>query len=355
MLIMDRYIAKTIAYVTLLVMVILLALFSFSTLVNELEDVGEGSYTIWMAMQFVALSLPRMAYQLFPSVALLGSMVGLGILASNSELLVMRAAGVSLSRIVISVMKVGLIIALLAIILGEVIAPPAERYAQNMRTEALNHNVAVNAKEGFWVRDGDNYVHVQDVYADGSLGNIAIYKVGEDLQLREMTLAKQAVYDEGRWLLEDVRQSQISESFVSSQQRPQETRARLLNPDMLDVVSIEPEFLTTLGLYRYIGFLKDNNLEAKRYELAFWKKIVSPVATAVMVFLAIPFIFGPLRSVPVGQRVLVGTLVGIGFHMSNEILGFVGLVYNINPMLCTMLPTGVFFLSGLIYMRRALR
>ena len=354
MLILDRYIAKTIVSITVLVMFVLLALFSFSTLVNELEDVGRGDYTIWMAMQYVLLSLPRMAYQLFPSVALLGSMIGLGILASNSELLVLRAAGVSLGRIVMAVMKIGVIIALMAIILGEFIAPPAERYAQNMRAEALSDK-RVDAKAGFWVRDGENFVHVREVYADGSLGQITIYKINESLQLQELTRAKQARYEEGAWVLEALQQSQISWQKIKTENVSSERRERLLNPEMLDVVAIEPEFLTTLGLYHYIQFLQDNNLEANRYQLAFWKKIVSPVATAVMVFLAIPFIFGPLRTVAVGQRVLVGTLVGIGFHMSNEILGFLGLMYNINPVLCTVLPTAIFFLIGLTYMKRALR
>lgn len=355
MLIMDRYIAKTIAYVTLLVMVVLLALFSFSTLVNELEDVGQGDYTIWKAMQFVLLSLPRMAYQLFPSVALLGSMIALGILASNNELMVLRAAGVSLSRIVISVMKVGVLIAIMAIILGEIIAPPAERYAQNMRMESLSETLNKNNKEGVWVRDDEHFIHIQQIYSDGSLGILAIYTIAEDYQLTELTLAEQASYVNGSWVLEKVKQNQIRLDQINTKQQATETRSRLFNPDMLEVVAIEPEFLTTVGLYRYIGFLHDNNLEADRYEQAFWKKIVSPISTAVMVFLAIPFIFGPLRSVPIGQRVLVGTFVGIGFHLSNEILGFIGLVYQFNPVLCSTLPTLFFFAVGVVLMRRALR
>jgi lipopolysaccharide export system permease protein len=355
MMILDRYIAKTIAYVTLLVMVVLLALFSFSTLVNELEDVGQGGYTIWMAMQYVAMSMPRMTYQLFPSVALLGSMIALGILASNSELLVMRTAGISLGRIVLAVMKVGVLMAILAIILGEIIAPPAERYAQNVRSEALSKSLAVGGREGFWARDRDNFVHIREVYTDGSLGLITIYKIGNDLQLHELTTAKQAKYVDSAWMLDQIKQSSIEISGVETQQSAVQTRQSLLNPDVVNVVSIEPEFLTTLGLYRYIEFLDDNNLEADRYELALWKKIVSPLSTAVMVFLAIPFIFGPLRTVPISQRVLVGTFVGIGFHLSNEIVGFISLIYHFNPMLSSILPTLAFFILGLVLMKRALR
>jgi len=355
MILLDRYIAMSIASITFLVMLVLLALFSFSTLVNELEDVGKGSYSIWMAMQFVLLSLPRMAYQLFPSVALLGSMIGLGILASNNELLVFRAAGVTLGRILLAVMKIGLLMALLAILLGEVLAPPAERYAQNVRTEALNNSEALNAKEGFWARDGSNFVHVGKVFTDGALGQIAIYNVSDDYRLKELTLASQARYADGKWLLEGIQQSKIELSGVSSNSHTSMSQESLINPDVIDVVAIEPEFLTTVGLYSYITFLHDNSLDAGRYEQAFWKKIISPFSTAVMVFLAVPFIFGPLRSVPIGQRVLVGTFVGIGFHLSNEILGFIGLVYKFNPMLFAMLPTVVFFTVGLVLMKRALR
>lgn len=355
MLIMDRYIATTITYVTLLVMIVLLSLFSFSTLVNELSDVGEGTYTIWKAMQFVLLSMPRLAYQLFPSVALLGSLVALGILAGNNELMVLRAAGVSLGRIVMSVMKVGFFIALLAILLGEVIAPKAELYAQNMRSEALNENQGVAAKEGFWVRDGANFIHIGEMYPDGSLGQIAIYNIAADGQLNELTLAKQAKYVNKVWQLEVIERSDIAETGVTVSHAASESRRTLLNPDMLDVIAIEPEFLTTRGLYNYIVFLRDNSLDAARYEQAFWKKVISPLATAVMVFLAVPFIFGPLRSVPISQRVLVGTFVGIGFHLSNEILGFVGLLYRLDMFWSSIIPTLVFFTVGLILMQRATR
>ncbi|VAW84692.1 FIG000906: Predicted Permease [hydrothermal vent metagenome] len=353
MKLIDRYIGLAVISTTAIVMLVLLSLFAFTTFINELGDVGKGNYGLKEAAIYVSASLPRLAYQLFPSVALLGSIIGLGVLASNSELLVFRASGYSLLRIISAVMKTGLVFVLLMTLLGEVVAPITEQYAQNMRSQALSQSEKVSSRQdGFWARDGEYFVHVRDMYPDGTLGGITIYNINENHQLTEVIKAKQAFFRNDEWVLQHVVKNSIEEDDVSIETVEVLNWQTLMSPDLVSIVTVNPEFLSAWGLFKYIRYLKSNGLESDRYEQAFWKKLVAPIATAVMVFLAVPFVFGTLRTVPVGERVFVGTLVGVGFHILNQGVGFIGLVYGWNPFLVSVLPTVLFFALALHMMRK---
>ncbi len=352
MRILDRYIAMTVASHTLVVMLVLLSLFLFTNFVGEMGDVGKANYGVWQAAQYVFLTLPRVAYQLFPIVALLGSIVGLGALANNSELIVMRAAGISLLQILGSVMKVGVGLMLVAVIVGEVLAPAGERYAQDLRFVALSDGSTLRARDGFWARAGQSFVHIRDISHDGSLNDISIYEFDDRRQLRVLTHAVKALHAGEQWRLQEVSRSTIFENRVTVNRVKEEIWISPLKPDFVNVVAVKPEYLTAMGLYQYVGYLHENGLDAARYEQALWKKIISPISTAVMMFLAVPFVFGPLRSVAVGQKILVGTLMGVGFYLFNQIFAYMGLVYKLPPVLSVTLPTLVFFGVGLVLLRR---
>ena len=349
---LDRYIGMAIAGSTLIVLLALLALFSFGSFVAELDVVGKGDYTLVHAAQYVLLTLPRLAYQLFPVIALLGSVIGLGILASNNELVVMRAAGISVMRIALSVMKVGILWMLLALILGEYVAPPAERYAQSMRSTALVERFAITSDNGLWARDGQYFIHIREVPSQNQVNGVSIYEFDDARRLRTMTTAHSGRYDGGRWLLEDVSRSRIDVTGVSTERVAQLAWHSLLTPEMIEVVAVKPASLSVQGLINYIQYLKDNGLSTDRYNLALWNKLVLPVTTLVMVFLSIPFIFGPLRSVGVGQRIFVGMLMGIGFYLIDQTFSFVGLVYQFPTALSATLPTLLFLSLALVLMAR---
>lgn len=352
MRILNQYIGMAVVGGTLLVLFVLLALFSFVGFVAELEEVGTGNYELIQAGEFVLLSLPRLAYQLFPVSALLGSMIGLGVMASNNELLVMRAAGVSLMQMVASVMKAGLVLMVVAALIGEVIATRAEQYAQDLRTRSLEKQLAFKTKNGFWTRDGSRFINVRTILPGGELSLIRIYEFDEQHRLRVATSANSAIYRDGEWLLNDVARSDISETQVTTQQLSSMMTAFLMNHEVIDIITIKPESLSAWGLYKYVRYLKENDLNAASYEKVLWSKIILPFSTGVMVFLAIPFVFGSVRSVGVGQRILVGALVGIGFYLFNQIFSYVGLVYEINPILSAVLPTVLFFAIAVRMIRR---
>lgn len=347
MQLLDRYIGKHVVLSTLLVLGLLLSLFAIFSFMDELNRVGKGNYATSDAIQYVVLLLPGLIYQLFPIAALLGSTIGLGLMASHNELTIMRAAGVSLNRIVWSIMRVGLVMVVLTLIIGESIAPVADQYARTLRSVAISEKLAIRGKSHLWARDGESFVNVRDILPGERLANVYIYERDEQHRILRMVQAKSAAYRNDRWVLENVVTSQVEGHQVLSTHSDQLVWDTSLSPDLLGVVTLHPGTMSIRGLYQYITYLKSNGLDATVYEHSLWAKVVAPLVTGAMVFLAIPFVFGPLRSVGIGHRILVGALAGIGFYLLNQMSSYLGIVFNFNPVLVALLPA--FLVLGLSY------
>jgi lipopolysaccharide export system permease protein len=190
------------------------------------------------------------------------------------------------------------------------------------------------------------------VLPGGKLVDVYIYEFDDGHALRRISHAMNATYEQGQWHLKRVRRSEIGPDGVTTEQLPAMTWRSQLSPDLLDIVAIKPDSLSISGLYKYIRYLRQNGLSSGRYEIEFWTKVVLPFATCVMVFAALPFVFGSLRAVGVGQRMLMGVLVGIGFYLFNQTINYVGLVYDFNPLLSALLPTLVLLAAAVYMMRR---
>lgn len=352
MKLLDRYIGKTVLISTLVVMVVLLALFAFVSFAGELDKVGRGDYDASLAMQYTLLLLPRLAYQLFPIVVLLGAIIGLGTLASQSELIVVRAAGVSLNRIIWTVMKVGLLLLTLMLLVGEFVAPAAEFKAQSLRAEAISGQASFRSDKGLWARDGNSVIHIRDLISSDQVGRVSVYDFDDNNRLQTVTTAGKASYEGDAWLLDQVLRSSVSEEGVKTSRLETQTWQSLLNPELVGVVTVKPDYLSAPGLYRYIEYLTDNRLDSNQYMLALWKKAVMPLTTLVMIFLAVPFVFGPLRSVGVGQRIFVGTLFGIGYFLADQTTGHLGLVYGLPPLMSVLVAPVLFFVIAAYMFKR---
>lgn len=344
MMVLDRYIGRSIVFGTVLALLVLLTLLSFLTLMDELQDVGKGRYGVGDAFQFMLLVVPRYAYEVFPMSALLGTLIGLGGLASNSELIAMRAAGVSYSRIVMSVLKIGVLMMLIAAVIGELVAPYSEQYAQRMRSEQQSKQVTLKSQYGFWARDGEAFINIRKILPGSQLADIYIYEFGPDRKLRQATRAAKATYQDDHWRLKNIRQSSFNEAGVETYKLKQATWDSLLNPDLLSAVVENPSTLPIWGLYKYIQFMRANGQEVLTYEVAFWGKVISPLVTLIMLFLATPFVFGSLRSVGMGQRLFVGALMGSGFFLLNRAFSYMAVVYDLNPLFAAAFP-GLAFLG----------
>ncbi len=344
MSLIDRYIGRNVLSAILLALVVLVTLIAFVTLLDEAGDAGRGDYGMGDVFLYVLLLLPRFAYELFPVAVLLGSLIGLGGLASHSELVAMRAAGVSLSHIVLAVMKAGVLAMLVVILIGELVAPVSEQYAEQLRSSRIAQNVTSQTPYGFWARDGDAFINIRYVLSSAHLKDIYIYEFSSDYALQSATHAAEAEYQGSHWLLKELRKSLFTPEGVTTERRASANWSSMLNPDILDVVVTRPSVLPAWGLYQYIRYLRDNGLDARSYEVVFWGKIVSPLVILVMVFLSVPFVFGSLRSVGVGQRIFVGALLGIGFLLLSKAFGNLAVVYQLDPLFAASFP-GLLFLG----------
>ncbi|WP_303903564.1 LPS export ABC transporter permease LptG [Thiohalomonas denitrificans] len=352
MKLLDGYIARTVAGQIGAVMLVLLAIYFFSTFVSEMGDVGKGDYTVSDALLFTLMQVPLYTYQLFPLVALVGTMLGLGALANTSELTVMRAAGVSVRRIMVAVMKVGLVMVVAVTVIGELIAPRLEMQAQMQRAEALGKNISLNTKDGLWARDGRSFINIERLLVDGHASNVRIYRFADDHSLHETIFAPRGIYQDDAWQLEQVIRNHVTPEGVESRHVESLRWESSLEPGVIDMVAIKPENLSARDLWEYLRYMRENGLEDRRYNLAFWIRIMIPFATAGMVLLAIPFVFGSMRTVSIGQRIMLGALLGIGFYLFNAIFNRVGVVYNIPPFLAASLPTFIVYALWGVMMKR---
>jgi len=320
--------------------------------IAELEDT-ENNYQTVEALLYVLLTLPRRIYDYLPLGAFMGCLIGLGSMASSSELTVIRAAGVSIKRIVWSAMKPALIVVMLGIVIGEYVAPPAERMAQSKKAVAQGAGENVASASGIWHREGDTFMHLNAVQPNGVLYGVSLFEFDSDRWLVSASFAKRGIYLGDHWRLEDVTTTRLSDSETSREVHRSLRWESGLSPEVLSVLIVDPEDLPISGLYTYSRYLGEQGLNAANYWLAFWKKVLMPLGTAVMVMVAISFIFGPLRSVTMGFRVFTGLIVGLLFKYMQDLLGPMSVVFGFNPVIAILLPIAVNAMVGIILMRRA--
>lgn len=348
----DRYIGHGVVGATLTVLVVLLAIFAFFTFIDELEEVGRGTYGLLQACVVVGLRVPGLAYDLFPVAALIGSLLGLGAMVENNEIAVVRCAGVSRARLVWSVMKAGLLFVFLAVLVGEVVFPPAERFARDYRSLAIEDRVAMRSEHGFWARDGESFINIREVLPGNRFGDITIFEFDEDNRLRIATHAETAVHAGGRWELRKISQTVFEDGEIEARRIEKASWDSLLKPDLVGMIAIEPSALSLLELSRYVTFTRRSGQQAQRYEHAMWSKIGYPLATAVMVFLAIPIVLRGSRSVPTGRRVMIGAVIGLTFHIVNQTAGHLGVVFGLPAFWSALGPTlAVFALAVALHLR----
>jgi len=351
MKILDRYIALTLIKISLLALFSLVLLFSFFALVDQLDATGRGNYGVWQALYYVFLTVPRLSFELFPIAAVIGSMTTLGMFAKNSELAVIRTSGISQLRIAWSLCKGAAILICISLFVGEIISPYSEETAQHMRSVALSEQITLKTKYGFWSRDGNSFVNIRKILPGDRVEGIYIYEFDDDDKLRTSTFAKRAEYKDEQWVLEDIQQTEITDQGVNVKQMNLATWEALLNPDVINLIIIKPQFLSFIDLYDYISYLKINGQSSVIYEQALWSKIINPFAIIVMVLIAVPFVKSYSRMTAIGQRVSLGCLLGIIFHIINQAAGHIGIVYNLHPALSVTFPT-LLLLSVIIWLLR---
>ncbi|NIM28255.1 MAG: LPS export ABC transporter permease LptG [Gammaproteobacteria bacterium] len=349
---LDRHIGFHVIRDCLLTLMALLAVFSLIEFLDDVGDVGRGSYTMADALEYMLLSAPNRAAILFPVAAVIGSLIGLGSLASHRELIVIRATGVSSLRIAGSALKAAAVLMVAAVVVGEVLAPYTQQLAQQRRTAALSENRALDTGKGFWIRDGNTFINVGRVLPGNLMGELYIYEFDEERQLRVATYADRASYEGGEWTLEGIRQSHIGKGGVIARDVVEADWRSAFKPELVEVVTVRVTSLSIPGLMRYIDYLRTNDLDTTRYELALWNKLVHPFATAVMIFMALPLVLGRLGTFGIGPRIVVGVVVAMAFLLLQRMAGQLGLSFGLNPVVSALLPSLAFLMLALLLFRR---
>lgn len=343
MTLLDRYLVRQILGYTLLVMGVLMTLSALFIFLGQQDDVGVGTYSMGDALFYTFLNLPNLFYQMLPIAALLGALVGLGNLARGSELIVIRAAGVSVARIAGSAALAGGILLAGGALVGEFLAPPLETYARQVKTYGKFAKFSFAGSGGAWIKQGDTIVSIQQQTAETMFGGVFLYVIGTgDDGVRRLEAVGRA--DEAtlvaprQWRLDNYAESTLGDDGVKARRLDAIDVESDINPEFLGIAVNDPEGLPIRGLVRYLRHLRGNGLDASAYETALWTRISRSLSTVLLCMLAVPFVLGPLRSSGAGSRTVIGILIGVAYFLVNRTLENSGQVYDLPPLVSAWAP-----------------
>jgi len=351
-MIINRYLMRTIHLGTFTVLLALIGLGVFFTFIGELKDLGEGAYDLPQVAKFVALSVPGKLVEFMPIAVLLGSILNLGSLASNSEIVAMQASGVSLAKLIASLLQAAVILALLSFLLAEWVVPASEASARAVKNLVRGKSSALFVKEGLWIKDESRVLHIYKLLPDGIARDVEIFQLDPEGKVISITRVARAIPIEQGWELRQVEQSIIGDYGVDTVSYDRLIYEGNLSPQLLGVLMIEPQQMSSSDLYAYLDFLQENKLNAGAEKLIFWQKLFSPLAVIVMCLLAFPFVLGVQRQGNTGQRLLVGILLGLAFVVADNLVTQLAVQFGVNPILVALLPSLIFLVVAIYLLAR---
>ncbi len=332
-------------------LVIIVGLDFVAAFVDEMGKI-RGKYTITEALRYVFSTLPGRIYEFVPFAVLIGSLISLGQFSSNSELVVMRASGMTKAQIIWVILKPVMIIAVLAALLGELLAPAADINAENRRNIMMNKGADSFGRYGVWNREGDTFIHFNTVDNAGEATGISLFKFDERRSLRSALTADRAVFKGDHWALINVKKTDFFKWETKGILLDNLRWDTAINPRSLLIEMIDPVKLKISDLYYYINYLTSQDHGSSSFELAFWRKLFFPITLLGLVFVGVSFVFGPLREGSIGFRIFVGVMIGIIFKVSQDLLGPSSIVFGFSPMLVAVVPIlGCILLGGILMFR----
>ncbi|MDG1937459.1 MAG: LPS export ABC transporter permease LptG [Pseudomonadales bacterium] len=351
---LSSYIGINVISAILLVLFLIVGLDVVSAIIDQLDDLRDG-YTFWQSLIYVGLTIPGRINEYIPLSALVGCLVAMGMLSSSSEITVIRASGVSMSRLVWMAMKPTLWLILISVLISEYVSPYTDQWAKSHKDflrSGVNHSLVSGA--GLWHREGDTFMHFNVVQPGGVLYGVTTFEFDSQGELLSSTFAKRASYQQNDWLMEGVSRSIFYADSIENREFTTLKWQTRLSPKMLGYLSLAAEDLSPTGLYDYAKYLEQQELDSGAYRLAFWQKCLHPLMIMSLVLVALSFIFGPLRSSTMGYRVFVGVVVGIAFQFTQNLLGPSSLIYGFSPFYAVLLPILICAIVGstLLYRTR---
>lgn len=357
MRLLNRYVIRQLTVSTLYALLALISLYAFFDIMGEISHVGDGSYTSIKMLQYVLLLIPTHAYELMPLAVLVGGLICLSQMVNHSEFVVIKTSGISFTSIIGMLLQFGLIFAILAIIIGELIVPKSGPHAEQFRLNARQNTIS-SGKSGIWLKQNQDIINVADMLPDGTLKDINIYRHDQNFQLTETLHANSATIDlkarEGQaspWHMHQVHRTYLHDHNTTTSNHPTLNWPMTINQQLLSVLLIAPEQMSITELSAFIQHLQNNHQQTKRYELAWWRKLAYPLTCLVMALVALAFTPQQNRHGNMGLKLFAGIFLGLCFHFTGRLFGFTSQLYNIPAAIAAFLPT-VLFLILAIYLIR---
>jgi lipopolysaccharide export system permease protein len=356
MSLLARYLAGQVLVASGFVLVALLVLFAFFDVMKELGSLGRNNYELGQASVVVLLSLPGHLYEILPVAALIGSLFALSRLVGNSEYAVMRVSGLSNWRAAGYFAVIGVLLSFLMLVFGEYVAPWSEQTAQRYKLSATRSVVAQQFRSGLWVKDGSTFINVREVMPDNTLRGIEIYGFDADGRLGWIRAAEEAKWrrDQG-WDMQRVTETRFDADGINAVRTERQDWRSVLTPDILGVLLVAPEKMSARTLWRYVAHLKENNQKATRYELALWSKFLNPFVIPIMMLVVMPFALQAPRAGGTSNKIFLGILAGLGFHLLSRLFSHLGMLNDWPPPLVAILPLLIFLgiaLAGIRWVDR---
>jgi len=351
--VLERHVIRAVLGGALMVILVLLSLGALFLFIEQQDDIGVGSYSTGDALLFVLLNLPQQGWELLPISALIGSLLGLGDVARGSELIVMRTSGLSVWQIARPVAIAGVLLAVIGSLLGEAWGPPLQQLARQQKAFAKVANVSFSESGDAWVRDGNLLVNVERQTGEARFGGMIVYEIGVDGRLVAIGRAVSAsAADGGSWALEQYAETRFAADRVTSKQISRRILESNVTAEFLGIAATAPAQLPTAALWRMVRHLDTNGLDSREAAFALWSRIARTLAPLFAVLLALPFMFGSLRSSGAGARIGLGLVLGMVFFLFQRMLESSTVVFDGDPVLLAWLPTLLMATAALTLLSR---
>ena len=378
MKILQRYFAVSIMQAVAFVLVAFLALQAFMDLTGELPSVGKNGYGIGHAFLYVLILIPGHVYQVMPIAALIGTIYTMAQFASTSEFTIMRASSMSTAMAAWFLFRIGVVFVIITFIFGELITPRTTPLAEKIKLTARGTTVSSEFRSGLWTKDivksgglsgsvlGVRFFNVREARADGQLSGVKLYEFDTNFRLRSVVQATRASYQgQNVWRLQDVTETLFSNSAplaagatlqnnfaqetsaISIRKSAEKDLVSEITPKILSVSSSDPERMSANELALYTRHLADNKQETERFKIAFWKKLINPLAIFVLMALALPFAYLHTRSGGISLKIFIGIMIGVSFILTDALFSHLGLLSTWPAFLTAIAPSALFLLLAL--------
>ncbi|MGH8206239.1 MAG: LPS export ABC transporter permease LptG [Steroidobacteraceae bacterium] len=350
---LDRYIARTLLTAVGLAMAVLVMLGFLFTFIGEQSSVGTGHYGMVEALSYSAMTLPQFALEAFPAGALIGALLGIGILARSHELTVMRVSGMSKLRLSVAVLFSAAIIIAVAMLIGEFLAQPLGELADQQKAFARSADVSFAGGGGAWIRSGDTILEVHGLSSAAEFAGMMVFKLTPDNRVASVASAARATpVGPTSWRLYDYAESKIAQDSVTSRKVPQQVLTTSAGSELLRFAVVRPSQLALRTLYQAIVYLRSNGLASEPYLIAFWGRIARMAGILAALLFALPFGFGSMRSATLSGRTTMGLTLGVVYFFMQRLVESGAQVYRVDPLLLAWVPTGLLTLAAVILIWR---